>query len=317
VRYNTFAESSRVGTSQTAEKSAKPGLLAWYKARDTMLGMHRTKQDMAEGLRLAQSCRHADAVWLVSLFPEGVPATRQEAKAVFVAHANDARALYFGAFICWFDKVVKKDVRRSAELGYEPAQAWMAEQSGGHERVAWAERAAAQGERDALFCLALHCEKSRSVALIAEAAALGHAYAQCWHAKHNFESCDWRQSYWLGRAAPRIKEAAVALLDALIGECDTSGRVVFEIGAACKGCIDRGRTVFGRRFDEKRMRCAEAAVVLHDRWCDMAREAIRCWMQVARRYLVKDIRILIARLLWKERWVWAPETVANMCADAE
>jgi hypothetical protein len=208
----------------------KTGLLAWYKARDTLLGMHRT-QDMAEGLRLAQSCPHADAVWPVSLFPYGAPATRQEARAVFAAQDSDPRALYFGAFICWFEKVVKKDVRRSAELGYAPAQAWVAEQSGGLERVTWAERAVAQGERDGMFCLALHCHKNRSVALIAEAAALGHAFAQCWHAKHNFQSCDWQQCYWLGRAAPRIKEAAVALLDALLCDGDSSGRIVFEIGS--------------------------------------------------------------------------------------
>jgi hypothetical protein len=81
------------------------------------------------------------------------------------------------------------------------------------------------------------------------------------------------------------------------------GRIVFELGAAFKGYIDPiQKTVFRDTFKRKEIRAAQNCVELHDKWCEQAREGIRCWLVVGRRRRdVKDIRQMIARMLWEQR----------------
>jgi hypothetical protein len=44
---------------------------------------------------------------------------------------------------------------------------------------------------------------------------------------------------------------------------------------------------------------------LHEAMLDRARRAIACWSGVGRRRgLVKDMRVMIAKMLWEEPWRW-------------
>jgi hypothetical protein len=45
---------------------------------------------------------------------------------------------------------------------------------------------------------------------------------------------------------------------------------------------------------------------LHDAVAVRAKQAIACWSVVGERLgLVKDVRVLIAKMAWKEAWLWS------------
>jgi len=127
--------------------------LEWYEIRDALLGQNHKKQDVKRALELASTCRHPDAQWLTEVCAGKDVKTSEEAKAVFLAQGNDdARALCFVALVGEDDVDVPR-LRRSAEMGFALAQAWMFNYTEGIERYTFASRAAAQGERDGFYHL--------------------------------------------------------------------------------------------------------------------------------------------------------------------
>ncbi len=82
--------------------------------------------------------------------------------------------------------------------------------------------------------------------------------------------------------------------------------MVFEIGSACQGHVGvaddklSGLSVFGEELWAVQ-RCVE----LHMQWCMAAKAAIECWIGVCRRLeVMKDIRLVVAGLVWKHRAEW-------------
>jgi hypothetical protein len=64
-------------------------LLAWYKVRDTFLGLNCVGQDIKKALELASVYEHPDAVWLTKLFGGRDVDTMEEARRVFCGYEND------------------------------------------------------------------------------------------------------------------------------------------------------------------------------------------------------------------------------------
>jgi hypothetical protein len=123
-------------------------LLAWYKICDTLFGeINVVLQDIKKSLELASVCGHPNAVWLTKLFAGRDVASCEEAREVFLGCESDPRALCFAAVV---DGRVD-EVHRAAELGNSFAQAWMVWQDDDEEHFRWAEKSAAQEERDG-FC---------------------------------------------------------------------------------------------------------------------------------------------------------------------
>ncbi len=132
-------------------------------------------------------CKHEDAKWLASLFTDGVPETSEEARTMFLEQSRDARAMYFSG--CLGGRMDPENfnlVEKAAHLGYGPAQAFLAGWSCS-ERFEWAQKAAAQQDRDGLLLLAscyfggIHaCQKdvSKALLLYREAAELENPMAQ-------------------------------------------------------------------------------------------------------------------------------------------
>jgi hypothetical protein len=124
-------------------------LLAWYKVRDTLLGQNCFEQDIKKALELASVCEHPRTVWLTKLFSRCDVNTKEEARQVFLVLEDDPRALCFaGVLGRHFDEIL-----RVADLGDACAQAEMAMRSIGEECFRWAEKSAAQGERNGFFWL--------------------------------------------------------------------------------------------------------------------------------------------------------------------
>jgi len=100
--------------------------LEYYIVRDTLLGSNFVKQDVKRALELASTCKHPDAQWLTEIFAGKDVRTKDEAREVFRAHENDARALCFAAMIAWPNDDARAN--QSAEMGFALAQAWVAGQ---------------------------------------------------------------------------------------------------------------------------------------------------------------------------------------------
>jgi TPR repeat protein len=181
-------------------------LLEWYKIRDTFFDENEVDQNIPLALELATSCQHPDARWLTEACAGKDVKTIEEAKGVFSALGqNDARALCFMWFCGERDLA---SLRRSAELGFAFAQAWMAGRTEGEERFKLAQLAAAQGERDGFFRLGVcfregkGCKKDyvKAKENFLLASELGHVSAMFLLGTMFGESDPQRWRWW-GRAA--------------------------------------------------------------------------------------------------------------------
>jgi hypothetical protein len=72
-------------------------LLAWYKIRDTLLGLNCVGEDIKKALELSSVCEHPNAVWLTKLFGRRDIASHEEARQVLLGCGNDPRALCFAS----------------------------------------------------------------------------------------------------------------------------------------------------------------------------------------------------------------------------
>lgn len=125
-----------------------------------------------------------------------------------------------------------------------------------------------------------------------------------------YEDDDFQRSFWLVNAAKKgdPKPLLAYLPDqiaSLKGGCDNLRRSMFLTGSLLDGQIDvERRTILGSvyGFDQCYV-AAEEAVRFFRKQCQAAREAIDAWTLVGIRLKVmKDIRVLIGRMVWKVRW---------------
>jgi hypothetical protein len=289
-------------------------LLAWYKIRDILFGDNCYGQDVEEARELASVCEHPNAVWLTKLFGGRDVASPEEARRVFRSCENDPRALCFAAVL------VRdfEEVRRAAELGDAFAQAWMASawETPGEECFRWAEKSAAQGERDGFFWLGYcsqhgkGCEKdveiSKETFLLA--VKLGDVYAMVCLGEL-FDKNDPQRFVWFGRAA--AKGESDSFLDQMSDQVRNFGSgighadVVFAIGRAVKGHIDSDeRTIFGEGdYDfDSRIDRANQALRFYQFQLQSYRKAVDSWTIIGfRNKVVKDIRKMIGKMIWDVR----------------
>ncbi len=85
-----------------------------------------------------------------------------------------------------------------------------------------------------------------------------------------------------------------------------SWEVVFELGLAFMGHTDAAEeSVFGICKSKESFNAVQRCVEVGKDLTAAANAAIECWLFVSRRLgVVKDIRLLIARLAW-EPWLWS------------
>ncbi len=300
--------------------ASQSDLVKWLDAVDALTGQgafeSSASPNLARGVELARESGHPDAQWLASLFPADALVSCEEMRRVLTAQGDDdARACLIRAFLPGADRAAL--LRRATALGYGPAMT-LADAADVQEKFALSERAAAWGDRRGHFwqgCLRVRgvgCELNTAagIASFRIAAELGHAEAQVLYGEMACQWSDPERYRWWGRAARRNCSAGIKCL--LLGalkqvrlyeEGEKNGRLVFEIGAACKGHVE---PIASREGDEAKFQAAEKAVQLYDRWCDEARAAIRCWIGGSLQLgVVKDIRLLIAQKVWEERFVWS------------
>ncbi len=183
------------------------------------------------------------------------------------------------------------------------------------------QQAVAQGDPDAMwsFAISLRTEwaralndKPRSEKLLEEAAALGHVRAQHDVAFRLCESGSLEQFVWLRRAVIQVgRNGFWTLVRKVVGEVQmfhidgTGGRIVFEIGFALAR-VDLSEL---RQGDLRTAMAYNTCVMWYRVWCKEAQRAMLCWRWLSKQFAVsKDIRVLIADLIWDERSAWSDRT---------
>jgi TPR repeat protein len=207
-------------------------------------------------------------------------------------------------------------LRRSAELGFAFAQALTAWQTRGVEKVKFAQLAAAQGERDGPYWLGVcfrdgeGCEKDLDKAKenFLLASELGHVFAmrRLGELMGELDPQRWR---WWGRAATH--GASLSFLSSfskqveLFNSGSGSAVVMFAIGQALQGYVnEQARTIFeDEDYDfGSLIGPATQAIAFYEAQIKATQDAMRAWTQVGIKLkVVKDVRKLIAKLVWDSR----------------
>jgi hypothetical protein len=290
----------------------------WWDALDE-LGKSWNVANVEKGLQLARECRHADAQWLASLFPPGEAVAPDRMIAVLLAQGDDPRALFIASQVgSLYDNV---RLKRAAEMGYAPAQAVLSTSMPDDDQAfLLAERAVAQGDRSALNSLAWMTSRGRGctknvakgIELFRQAAELGHATASYMYATRAFGEEDFERFLWCGRAAllgahvPEFCRAVLGLIPSF--ETGEHGRILHLVAPVLRVVVDRRQSSSLKVEDE--LGAAPRVAELHAAMLTRAREAIASWSLVSRRLgIVKDVRVMIAKMVWEEPWRWS--VVAN------
>jgi hypothetical protein len=298
--------------SSHKNSSALATLLEWYKIRDNFFGDNKVPQNIPLALEMASSCQHPDALWLTEVCA-GKDVATKDAKRVFSALGqNDARALCF-AWLC--GGLENSSLRRSAELGFAWAQAWMAWKTEGDEKFKFAQLAASQGERYGFYWLGVcfrdgaGCEKDLDKAKenFLLACELGHVWGMR-ELGNLLDDSDPQRWRWWGRAAAlgdswRLFSNFAEQVE-LFNSGSGSGSVMFAIGQALQGHADeQAGTIFnsGYKFDSL-IGPAKQAIAFYEAQIKATKDAMCAWTHVGIKLkVVKDVRKLIAKLIWDSR----------------
>ncbi len=263
---------------------------------------------------------HPEAVWFTKVFSGRSCSTRQEAVAILLEHGeNDARALCFAALL-FFREPLDQDhgwryLRRSAQLGYPFAQAELARRLRSEEKFTLAQKSALQGERDGLFLLSklyqigFGCKRdlelAKGNALVA--AQLGHVDAM-YMLGELLDEADPERWTWWGKAAKQgvhfqvMNHVYQYISRVMAGKYRPS--IVFAIGRVLKGNVNaEKREVFGESHNFNYwVYPSYRAIDFFIAQSFAARQAVDTWTRVGIRLkIVKDIRIIIGKMIWEAR----------------
>jgi hypothetical protein len=289
-------------------------LLEWYKIRDTFFGHNRVDQNISLALEMCASCDHPDARWLTEACAGKDVNTKEDAKRVFSALGqNDARALCFLCLLGGGEDFTP--LRRSAELGFAFAQAFLAyEMDDAEEDFKFAQLSAAQGERDGLHVLGWcysrggGCEEDLDKAKenFLRGSELGFVPSMI-SLGQSLDELDPQRWRWWGQAAALGDGWNFLCTFAKQFELFNSGSrsvLLFAIGRALQGHVnEEARTIFGgdHKFDS-RIGPAKQAIAFYEAQIKATKAAMHAWTQVGIRWkVVKDVRKLIAKLIWDSR----------------
>jgi hypothetical protein len=155
----------------------------------------------------------------------------------------------------------------------------------------------------------LESDAVRSAEMFKKASDLGHCFA---HFKYGqtLPNTD-RFRYILMGMAARKEIGYYPFFDEIKEEL-SSGRerrdgavIVFAIGSALKGNVNfEEGTIFGQTYDfDALVLLVRRAVAFYEEELVACRKAVNAWSIVAKRCsVVKDIRIMIGKMLWEARW---------------
>jgi len=295
VRTKFFTCSTNFDNMEDHEKNV---LMDWYKARDLLIGDNGVDQNIQAALQLVSSCEHEDARWLTALFDGREVRGNDEASDVFLEAPDDARAIFFAEAV--LDDPQERDqgqILLSAQLGYGLAQAWLAqkdehEEDEEHEleseALEWAVKSASQGERNGLFAVGNYLD----------AGQLGHVEGMRKYGMILGKSNPQRY-VWLEKVEEEFKMEARLKKYFESRSSHMTRACVFVIGRLFTTKIAKRRPSM---LADLRTQNLRRAMNFYESQCAAARSAVDAWTLVGIRFrVVKDVRILIGKLIWNAR----------------
>jgi hypothetical protein len=286
----------------------------WADVVDRWIGTESRSGDPVEALRLARKCQHKDAQWLRSLLPEREEGwTERQIEAAFSSHTNEPRSLFFFYALWEFPSERMNECRLAAVAGYPPAQVHYGKRAPmpDEERFEWFRKASEAGDRSGTLemagCLlrAKGCTRdvAGGVALLRRAAEAGHIEAMYSYGSCGFTENDPERYEWYCRAAALGDRDALDELHEAAALADP-GACMFEMGRGCKRHLDVAQgTLFAVQLDEDSLEDIQKVIAYYDECVQRAKRAVDCWSLVgARLGVVKDVRIVVARLIWEDLW---------------
>ncbi len=297
-------------------------LFKWLEVRDTLLGVNYKKKNIKAALALARDCKHPDAVWLTSVFEGKKVSRKKKAKKVFLRFENDARALCFAWYLT--GKEEREDLtllHRASEMGNAFACSTLCGEvlRRNKEEAAFrfAQAAISQHERGGFYLLGrcfrdgVACERDSQQAKenYLVAAELGDVNAADEY-RSLLKEYDPARWFWHLRVAWHglhmsflfSSPFSEKIKDVFSG-CGNR-TVVYLIGRALKGAIDmEKKRIFGERVHFFGLVIpATRAVFFYESQINGARLAVDTWTLVGTRlHVVKDIRIVIGKMIWEAR----------------
>jgi hypothetical protein len=304
---------------------AKAEQIKWWDVLDVLEHI----LSLGKGVQMARECQHPDAQWLAALFPTGVEVTEERFRAAMREQGDDPRALY----MLWLRGFVDRAaLARAAEMGYARAQTSLSmklEDEDADLAAAYCQKGAAQGDPFCVFRFA-NClpqgrgfakDEAKALELFRAAAEWDYPPALFGVGRLVFGEFDWERYYWWGRAGERgsgrtghgqiFCDAVERLLPRF--ERGELGRILHTAGRVIRKnfAVEEG-LLFGFRYPGARVRTTQRVVQLYDEMMQRARRAIDCWSIMGRRCrVVKDIRVMIAKMAWEEAWHWGESEQAK------
>ncbi len=157
-------------------------------------------------------------------------------------------------------------------------------------------------------------DKKRSELLLRQAALLGEYEGQLKVALNCCGECSVERFEWLRRAA--LQEVQVQAQNIVLSAASQqwqlfakggTWRIVFEIGASPANYED-----WNRCASPDEVVAGEASLALYSKWRGDAKRAVWCWLWLARDLrVVKDVRLMIADLIWNERFSWSDKATSG------
>jgi tetratricopeptide (TPR) repeat protein len=288
-------------------------LVEWFDVLDELVEWRPV--DVEKLLQLARKCQHPDARWLAALFAPGTHVMPEGMREVMLQQGDDPRALYFASQLVVGDREL---LRRAADKGYARAQVDLAARTEDDaEKLQLLEKACEQNDREGLYELGSLCKElddvKRATELFRRAAELNHHGAQFEYGGLAFGPLDWERFHWLAKAAEGgvgeaqlCRDVGALLADFERGEC---GRILSTAAPVIRQNLAVWRT--GHFFSsllgcrDVKVEDLERVFELHAAMLRRARRAVDCWSMAGRRCRVlKDMRVMIAKMLWAEAWCW-------------
>lgn len=283
----------------------KNELRKWFRVRDLLLGDNNTLRNVEEAFRLAKSCQHKDAIWL---------SQQQLQEFIFMntlRSLNDHRANAFEVFL-FFDKN-KICLQTEALGGYPFAQALYAEYLFKYHTcrgdlskcIDLAYKAIENGsEPRAYYILG---ELGRTLLYGTKPPDSGYYYkraAKLGYVKAYFHCLTYSTSkkyrYWICMAA--MEGINIEFFKPCLAECYIGDENLYYIAKAIQTTTDAKKLAI-LNIDDKLIKHMHS---LFNYTHDIAKRAIDTWSLIAHRnHVLKDLRLLVAKRLWKKRSCWA------------
>jgi hypothetical protein len=154
--------------------------------------------------------------------------------------------------------------------------------------------------------------RNRAVELFGEAANLDCPDAQREYGHYAFARSSWERYHWLGRGMKNICDARGFCWDVLTlfpwFENGQLGRALHTVGLVTrkKLVVPKHGRVTADEAAADPFASLHQVVALHEAMLGRARQAVDCWSVASRRLgLVKDLRVMIAKMVWEDAWCWS------------